>query len=463
MQVKEISQEGLKHSLEIMVPAKDIDKQVEARLKEVGKDVRLPGFRPGKAPVALLKQRYGRTIMGEVLEKLVNDNTAKAMVDRKLRPAVQPKIEVKEFDEGKDLVYSVVVEVLPEIKVMEMKGLKLEKPVAKVEKKAVDEALERITAQNQPTQKVEENRASKTGDILVIDFHGRTKDDGVEHPGMHAHGSRLKLGSGQFIGGFEEQLTGKKAGDKVEVNVTFPEGYGAAELAGRDAVFDVDIQEIHEPATGGIDDAFAQKLGFDDVAGLRGAVEEQIKKEYDSYSRLKLKRQLLDVMDEKHQFEIPPAMLDAEYDLILRQIEQERQMNPKYEEKGVSDEEKEELRMIAERRVRLGLVLSEFGSANKVTITDQELQRAVIAEAQKFPGQEKMVFEFYKKNPQAIESLRAPIYEDKVVEMIFAQADITEKEISVDELTADDEDDELPSQSAKKAGGKKAAAKKAKK
>lgn len=456
MQVKEISHKGLKHSLEVTVPASDIAKHTESRLKEVGKTVRLPGFRPGKAPMDLLKKRYGRAVMGEVLEQAVNESSAKAMEERKLRPAMQPKIEVKEFDEGKDLTFNLEVEVLPEIKVADMKGLKLERPVAKVEKKQIDETLERIAKSNQQTQKIEGDRATKNGDIVVMDFHGRTKDDGVMHEGMHAHGAKLELGSGQFIPGFEEQLVGKKTGEKIEVNVTFPEQYGAAELAGRDAIFDVEIHEIHEAAAAKIDAEFAKMLGFDDEAALRTAVEEQIKKDYDSLSRLKLKRQLLDALDEKNQFEIPASMHDAEYDLILRQIEQERNAQGG---EAISDEEKEELKEIAARRVRLGLVLSEFGNTNKIKVADQELQRAIIAEAQKFPGQEKMVFEFYKKNPQAIESLRAPIYEDKVVDLIFSQAEITEKEVTIEELTAEDDDD-MPSKAKKKSSAKKEKAKK---
>lgn len=456
MQVKEISHKGLKHSLEVTVPASDIAKHTESRLKEVGKTVRLPGFRPGKAPMDILQKRYGRAVMGEVLEKAVNESSAQAMKERNLRPAMQPKIEVKEFDEGKDLTFSLEVEVLPEIKVADMKGLKLEKPIAKVEKKQIDETLERIAKSNQQTKKIDSDRATKKGDVVVMDFHGRTADDNVQHPGMHAHGARLELGSGQFIPGFEDQLIGKKAGEKVEVKVSFPKDYGAAELAGRDAIFDVDLHEIHEPAEAKIDDEFAKTLGFDDEAALRAAVEEQMKKEYDSYSRLKLKRQLLDTLDEKHQFEIPATMLDAEFDLITRQIEQERKAQGG---EDISDEEKAELKDIAARRVRLGLVLSEFGNANKIKVADQELQRAIISEAQKFPGQEKMVFEFYKKNPQAIESLRAPIYEDKVVDLIFSQADITEKTVSVEELTKE-EDDELPYSAKKKAASKKEKAKK---
>lgn len=459
MQIKEIKAKGLSHELEVTVPANDIAKKREERLKEVGKTVKLPGFRPGKVPMKMLEQKYGRAVMGEVLEAVVNESTAKMLADKKLKPAMQPKIEVKgEFDEGKDLTFKVELEVLPQVSVKDLKGLKLEKPVVKVDQKQIDETLERIAAQHKDSKPIEDARAAKKGDIAIITFHGRTKDDNKAHEGMHAHDVKLELGSGQFIPGFEEQLTGKKAGDKVEVNVTFPENYGAAELAGREAVFDVDIEALHEAVPVTINDDFAKTLGFENEAKLREAVEHQVKSDYEGQSRMKIKRQLLDYLDDNHKFEVPQSMVEAEYKGILQQIEAERQQTGE----SVSDEEKEELQGIAERRVRLGLVLSEIGNQHKVNVSDQELQRAVILEAQKYPGQEKMVFEFYQKNKNALESLRAPIYEEKVCELIFKDAAITEKEVSAEELMADDEEsNEKPKKkAAKKAPAKKAAAKK---
>ncbi len=455
MQVKEIEQKGLYHKLEVQVPADTIAKQRETRLKEVGKTVRLPGFRPGKAPLNILEKRYGKAVMGEVLEAVVNESSAKALEDKKLKPAMQPKIEVKEFDDGKDLTYSMELDVMPDIKVMDLKGLKLEKPIAKVSDKEIDESLEKIAANNKSSKKVESDRKSKEGDIIVITFKGRTKDDDVEHDGMQAQDVPLKLGSGQFIPGFEDQLKGSKAGDKAEVNVTFPEDYGAAELAGREAIFDVEVVEIREETDAQIDDDFAKQLGIDNVEALRTAVKEQMEKEYEGLSRMKTKRQLLDILDENHQFDVPQMMLDQEYDLILKQIEQERQMDPNADSKEVSDEEKEELKMIAERRVRLGLVMSEVGNDAKITINDQELQRAVINEAQKYPGQEKEVFDFYAKNRQALESLKAPLFEEKVTDHIFGLAEVTDKEVSLEELSAQDEDDAPAASKAKKKPAKK--------
>ena len=458
MQVKDIKTEGLKIEMEVTVPANDIRKKQEVRLIEVGKTAKLPGFRPGKVPMKMLEQKYGRAVMGEVLELVVNDATAKVFKDKNIRPAMQPKIEVKEFDEGKDLVFTMSVEKLPTVEVMDLKGVKLTRPVAKPEAKLVDETLERIAKNNRPVQKVEEDRATKKGDIAVITFHGRTKDDGVMHEGMHAHAVELELGSNRFIPGFEDQLVGKKAGEKVEVAVTFPKDYGATELAGREAIFDTVIEEIREAGEAKIDDALAKTLGMADEKALRAAVEQQMASEYEMQSRMKLKRQLLDILDENHDFEIPQSMVDAEYEGITRQIEAERKANPDENGAEISDEEKEELKLIAERRVRLGLILSEVGNKNKVTVTDQELQRAVIMEAQKYPGQEKLVFEYYQKNRGAIDMLRAPIFEEKVVELIFKDADITDKDVSVEELTREEEDVELKPK--KGAAKKKPAAKK---
>lgn len=458
MQVKEIKKEGLSHELEVMVPANDIDETVVARLKEVIKTAKQPGFRPGKMPLDMARQKYGRAVMGEVLETVVNDATKKVIEDKKMRPAMQPKIEVKEFDEGKDLVFSMKIDVLPDFKVMETKGLKIEKPVAKIGDKEIDEALTRITAQHKGSQKIEGNRATKKGDIVIMDFHGRTADDNVAHEGMHAHGHKLELGSGQFIPGFEDQMIGKKAGEKFEVNVTFPEQYQAKDLAGRDAIFDVEIHEIHEATDAQVNDDFAKELGFDDEAALRDAVKHQLSSDYANQTRLKMKRQLLDALDNAHDFELPQAMVDAELEGITKQIEQERSQNPDAED--LTDDEKEELQTIAVRRVRLGLVIAEIGQQENVTVSDQELQGAVITEAQKFPGQEKMVFDFYQKNPQMLENLRAPMFEDKVVDIIFDRADVTEKEVSIEELMKEDEDEAPKKKAAKKKSSKKKPAKK---
>ena len=309
MQVKEIKTDGLSHEMEVTLEAKEIDARIDARLEEVSKTVALPGFRKGKVPMKIMKQKYVRSVMGEVLEAAVNEISAKALEERKLEPAMQPKIEVKEFDEGKDLVFSMNVEVLPTFEIADFKGVKVEKLVAKPEDKSVDEAIERLAQNSQSTQKVEEDRKAKDGDTVLIDFDGRTADDDKHHDGMKAEGHKLKLGSGMFIPGFEEQLVGHKAGSDIEVKVQFPEEYGAADLAGRDAIFEVQLHEIHEDAEATIDDEFAKNFGMDSLDKLKEAISEQLQDELDQQSRLVMKKYLLDKLDELHTLEVPPTML----------------------------------------------------------------------------------------------------------------------------------------------------------
>jgi len=461
MQVKELKSEGLFRELEIKIPANDIDARLDTKLEEVGKTVRIPGFRPGKVPLKMLKDRYGKAILGEVLEALVNETSAEAMTKQEIVPAMQPKIEVKseDFGDGNDLIYTLAVDVLPKFEVTDLKKAKLTKPVAKAADKDVDEALEKIAANNVTTKKIEETRAAKDGDTVLIDFDGRTADDDVHHDGMKAEGHRLKLGSGAFIPGFEEQLVGKKAGEQVDVKVGFPANYGAEHLAGRDAIFDVTVHEIHEDAEAQVDDEFAKSLGMDDVDALKNAVREQLEKEYESQSRLAVKKDLLDFLDDTHEFEIPGTMVDQEYENVIAQIEHEQKTRG--EEGEVSDEEKAEYRKISERRVRLGLVLAEIGNQQNIQIADPELQQAVIREAQKFPGQEKEVFDYYSKNRNALESLRAPLFEEKVVDYILELADVSEKEISAEELAKIlEEEEEAATPKKKPASKKQTAAKK---
>jgi trigger factor len=452
MKVKEIKSEGLNHELEITIPANDIDKRVDVKLKEIDKTANMPGFRKGKVPAAMLKKRYGKAILGEILEAAVNETSQKALSDKKIKPALQPKIEVKskDFGEGNDLVYTVQVEAMPEFKIAPLKDIKLTKRVAEPSDKEVDEALARIAENNETTKPVEAKRGAKDGETVVIDFHGRTADDNVEHEGMHAHGHQLKLGSGTFIPGFEEQLVGKKAGEKVEVKVSFPENYGAKELAGRDAIFDVEIHEIREPAEAEINDDFAKQLGLDDLKALKEAVKEQLQKELDGHSRMVLKKELLDALDAANKFDVPPGMLEMENTHILEQIKLERQRNG--EDAELSAKEKKEYEAIGERRVRLGLILAEIGNEQGISVADPELHKAVISEAQKFPGQEREVFDYYGKNPHALESLRAPLFEEKVVDYILELAEVKEKSVSQDELlkALDDEGDEKPAAKAKK-------------
>lgn len=471
MTSKVLKTEGLSTQIEVTVPANDITKFRTAELERVGKNANMPGFRKGKVPLKVLEAKYGEAIMGDVLERVVGETSQKAIEENKLRPALQPKVEVKSFDLGKDLVYVMTVENLPEVKVMDLKTIAIEKPVAKVEDKTVTEALERIAGQNGEAKELDKPRASESGDFLVIDFVGKT-DDGTALPGMTASDFNVRLGSNSLIPGFEDQLIGKKVGDKVAVKVTFPDQYHEASLAGKKSTFDTTIKTIKAFAVPAIDDAFGKKLGFPDLAALKKAVEGQLAADYGRQTRMKVKRALLDVLDEKHKLQLPATMVDMEYETIVRQVEAEAHQKAhaagdhhhhddhNHEHHShLSDDEKAELKTIAERRVRLGLVLAEIGKANNINVNEGELQRAVFAEAGRYPGQEKAVLEYFRKNRQAMEGLRAPIYEEKVVDFILELAKVTETSVSVEELLKDDDADDAGE--AKPAKAKKATKKKA--
>lgn len=455
MKVSVLKQDGLTRELEVTVPAATILKNVEAQLVSYGQKAKVPGFRPGKIPMPILKKNYGRMILGEVLDKTVQDSMATALREQDLRPAMQPKIALKDgesFDEGKDLTYTMTLEVLPTFDVMDLSKVSVEKPVAKVEDKVVQETLDRVAKSNRSFVKDETGRAAKMGDTVVLDFNGQTKE-GVSLPGMSGTDMTVELGSGQLIPGFEDQLVGKKVGDHAHVDVTFPDDYGVKELAGQPAMFHCDVKEIREATETAIDNALAEKLGFENLDTLKDAVVKNIAEDYAQLSRLRLKRALLDALDEHHAFELPQGMVDMEFESIVKQMEQEK----KQAGEEISQADKDELKPIAARRVRLGLVLAEIGRANNIEVKQDELYKAIYAEARKFPGQEQQVLEFYSKNPQVIESFRAPIYEDKVIDFILTKATVSEKEVSIDDLTAaDDEDGAEKAKPAKKAAKKKA-------
>lgn len=435
MQITQTNQEELKREFTVTMTAEEIDVKINERLLELGKTVKMPGFRPGKIPLPLLKSKYGKSVMGEVLESAVNDSTMQAINENNLRPAMRPKIDVKTFDEAKGLEYTMAIELLPEIKLAGLEDIKLEKLVAKPAEKEITEALSRIAESNKTSEKVEAVRPAKTGDVLVIDFDGSV--DGEALPGMKGEDFPLELGSKSFIDTFEEQLVGAKPGDKRTINVTFPEDYGHDKLKGAKAVFEVNVKELRESVTPKIDDEFAKQLGFDSLDKVKEAVAAQIQNEYDQISGMTLKRHLLDALDEKHDFEVPLGMVDAEFEGILHQVQGPHDHNdPNHTHDNVgTPEEREEYKTIAERRVKLGLVLAEIGRANKIEITNQELQQAVINEARRYPGQEKQVFEFYQQNPQALENLKAPVYEDKVVSFILEKVKVDSKEVGIEDLT----------------------------
>jgi trigger factor len=468
MKVKELENKGLKRKLEVKISASELSKKIEDRLVEVGKTVKLPGFRPGKVPMQVLKTRFEDGVLGEVVEKTVNESSNKAINDNKLRPALQPKIEITSFDKGKDLAYTIELEVVPDFEIQDLSKITLEKLVVEPDTKTVDEALERIASQHKTSEAITGKRAAKKGDIVVIDFDGEC--EGNRLPGMKSDDFHLELGSGMFVGNFEDQLVGKKAGDETKVEVTFPENYGNKDLAGKPATFDVKVKEIRETKAVEMDDELAKKVGMETIDQLKDAIKEQAQSEYDNLSRMKLKRALLDAMDEQYGFDLPEGMVELEYESIKRQAELEKK-NEEGDKAELSKDDLSELKEIAERRVRLGLVLSELGQKHNVTVSNEDLQRAVIAEAQKYPGQEAQVFEMFQKNEQMLNNLRAPVFEEKVVDFILEEVTIKEKKSTLDELTADD-DAELPKKkkpaskakakpAAKKDDDKKPAAKKA--
>jgi trigger factor len=436
MNVTETAHEGLSRSWRVVVPATEIGANVDRKLAEISKTIKLPGFRPGKVPMSVVKKRYGQSVMGEVLEQTVQDSSSKLLEDNEVRPALQPKIEVVSFDgEGSDLEYTMAVEALPEIEPADITDVKLERVVAAVEDKAVDEAIERIANNNKNFEPVKKKRAAKEGDQLVIDFAGKV--DGEARPGMDGTDYPLELGTGAFIPGFEDQLVGIKPGETKTIEVTFPEQYHAAELAGKKAEFEVTAKELRAPVKTEIDDEFAKKLGLTDLEALKKLAREQIEGEYGRLTRLKLKRALMDALAERHDFAVPQGMVDLEFEAIWKQVQSEL---TEEEKAKPEDEVKAEYRAIAERRVRLGLLLSEIGKRASVQVTQEELNRGLIAEARRFPGQEREVLEAYRNNPRALDALRAPIYEDKVVDHILGTVTLTDRSVTPEELAREDEE-----------------------
>ena len=458
MQVIKNSSEGLKQHFTVTIPAGTIATEMDNRLAEVGRTVRIPGFRPGKVPMTLLRKKYGPSVMGEVVENAVNNGAQKAIADNDLRPALRPEIAITSYKEGGDLEFTVQVEVLPEVEVKDLSGLKLERPVAEVEDSVVTEALERIASRRETTEPAAKTHKAKSGDVVKIDFLGSV--DGVPFDGGKAEGYELKLGSNSFIPGFEDQLIGVKQDQKTTVKVTFPADYGADHLAGKDAEFAITVHEVKTVKPAAVDDELAKQLGLEDLAKLKQSVKEEIERDYAGMSRAHLKRQLLDVLAEGHSFAVPEGMVTLEFDAIWKQVEEDRKqgrVDPSDEGKS-EDELKKEYRSIAERRVRLGLLLSEIGRKNNVQISQEDLNRAVFTEARNYPGQEHLVIQYYQKNPEAKEALRAPIFEEKVVDFIIELAKVSDKSVSVDDLRADP--DEVKTEPKKEAKPKAAKAKK---
>ncbi len=439
MQITETNATGLKREFKVIVPADALQGQVETRLKELGERIRMPGFRPGKVPLQLLKQRYEKSVMGEVLEKTVNEGSHQLLHDRNLRPAGQPKVEIVKFENGQDLEFSVAMELIPDITPVDFKTIKLERTVVDVPESEIEESLQRLAKRQRKPEPAADDHAAQSGEIVVIDFVGRV--DGTEFEGGKAEDFHLELGSNMFIPGFEDQLIGAKKGDSKLVKVTFPAEYGNKELAGKPAEFDVTVKQVSQLKDTVIDDELAKALGAENLDNLRKRVREQIERDYGLAARARLKRGLLDQLADKHDFTLPEGLVEAEFTAIWKQIEADIKADRlDAEDKGKSEDElKSEYRDIAKRRVKLGLLLSEVGRTNNIQVPNDDLTRAVIAEARRFPGQEKQVIDYYQKTPEALNQLRAPIYEDKVIDFILELAQVSERHATPDQFRKEGE------------------------
>ena len=444
MQVTETTAEGLKREYRVSIPAKDIDGKVTSKLTEVGRDIQLPGFRRGKAPLPVLKMRLGKSVLGEVLEEALQESVARTLEDKELKPAMQPQIEIGDYKDGGDLEYTMSLEVLPEFTVMDLASIELERLRIPVAEDVVDRAVASFAENRKESEPAPDGHAAAAGDIAVIDFRGTV--DGEAFDGGTAEDYHLTLGANAFVPGFEDQLIGAKAGGRKDVKIAFPEDYPAETLAGKDAVFDVTVKELRTSKLPEIDDEFAKSLGAEDLNALREAVKADIEREYNGVSRTRLKRDLLDILADGHEFELPPGMVEVEFDAIWKHYEERKAQDRLDEDEKDKSEEalKAEYRDIAARRVRLGIVLSAIGAGQEIEVSNEELNRAILREAQNYPGRQREVMEAYQKSAEMRDGLKAPIYEDKVVDYIVELAQVSEKDSTLEEVIAMPETDAAP-------------------
>ena len=449
MEITETLSDGLKREFQIQVPAADLEARLTERLGELKDKVQLRGFRPGKVPMAHLRKIYGKAVMAETIEALIRELNAKVVTDHGLKLAMEPKVTIpnEETEVAKviggqsDLAYTLAVEVLPKIELADFKGIKLERPVAEVTDAQVSEALDRIAEQNRPFAARGEGGKVEKGDRVVIDFTGTL--EGVPFEGGTGGDVGVNVGSGTFIPGFEDQLIGMTGGETRQVKVTFPSNYTNEHLAGKDAEFKVTAKTVEAPGTVAVDDAFAKQLGLESLDKLKEAVKGRLQQEHAGLSRQRVKRQLLDKLDEMHKFALPPTLAEEEFKNVWNAVDSDlKAQGRSFADEGTTEEKaREEYRGIAERRVRLGLVLAEIGDRNKIAVTDEEVTRAIVERARQVPGREQEVWEFYQKNPGALASIRAPIFEEKVVDFLLELATVSEKQVSREELLKEDEDE----------------------
>jgi trigger factor len=449
MEVTETLSDGLKREFQVQVPAADLEARVTERLGELKDRVQLRGFRPGKVPVNHLRKIYGKAVMAETIEAVIRELNAKIVSDRGLRLAMEPKVTIPNeatavenvIGGQSDLAYTLALEILPKIELADFQGIKLERQVAEVTEAQIDEALGKIAEQNRPFAAKGEGAKVEKGDRAVIDFTGRV--DGAPFEGGTGGDVGVNVGAGTFIPGFEDQLVGMAVGETRLVKVTFPENYANSQLTGKEAEFDVTVKSLEAPGTVTLDDAFAKSLGLESLDKLKEAVKARLQQEHAAFTRQKLKRQLLDKLDEMHKFGLPPTLAEDEFRNVWNAVEGDLKAQGRtFADEGTTEEKaREEYRGIAERRVRLGLVLAEIGEKNKITVTEEELTRAIVERARQIPGREQEVWDYYRKNPAAVAAIRAPIFEEKVVDFLIELAAITEKQVSRDDLLKDEEDE----------------------
>ena len=447
MAITQTLSEGLKREFEVIITNSELNKLVDEKLNNIAKEANLPGFRPGKVPVSVVKNRFGKQVLGEVVKESVDNVTKDTMEKNKLTPSSQPKIEIISFEEGEDLKAKLSVEIMPEFEIPDLSNLEIIKPIVKVTDKDINDAVEKIAKENIGTKTIKKDRSAKKGDTVVIDFLGKV--DGIPFEGGEAKGHNLKLGSNSFIPGFEDGLVGSKVGKKVSVAVTFPEDYQAKNLAGKKAIFETTINEIKEDVELVINDEFAKTLGMADLKALKSAVADQITKQHDQASREKSKRQILDKLADNISFDLPETLEKEEYNNICKamnpnakpdEASKDYTKNQEPEpDKGMKKEEKQDASEIAKRRVRLGLLLSEIGRKNNIKVEEEDTRNAMMKEIQKYPGQEKQVMDYFKNNPEAQQQLSGPIFEDKIIDFILELANTKEKVVSLDELYKEEE------------------------
>lgn len=449
MQVTETLSDGLKREYRVVVPAADLDAKVNARLDDLKGRVRINGFRPGKVPVSHLKRVYGRAVMAETIDEAVREANASIVSDHGFKLAKEPKVTLPEAEaevnavvDGKaDLAYSVAIEILPKIELADFSTIALEKLTAPVTDEEVEESLKRLAEQSRPFEDKGEGAKAETGDKVTVSFKGTI--DGKPFEGGTGEDIAVELGSNTFIPGFEEQLAGIAAGETRTVTATFPANYLNKELAGNEARFEVVAKSIAAPGQVTIDDALAKSLGMESLDKLKEAMRERITREHAAESRRKIKRALLDALDERHRFELPPTLVEDEFENVWRTVTSDLEAQKKTfaDENTTEEAARAEYRGIAERRVRLGLVLSEIGARNDIKVSEDEMNRAVLERARQFPGQEQRIWDYYRKSPEATASLRAPLYEEKVVDFLLELVKTTEKTVAREELYRDEDED----------------------